>query len=99
MCAIQRNQPYNRQGNPPPQNQPQQNPPEPRYRFRWELWLGLPLLVAIFLWFVGGIELAFSFVNIMAALGVAATSRYLLLACLGIVCITVLLAVKVLRNR
>ena len=95
MCAMQRNFTPDPQLN---QQLPQQQP-EPQYRFRWGIFIGIPLVVIIFLWFIGGMDVAFSFFGIMRALGVIATNRYVLLACLGIACVTIILIMKVLRNK
>jgi len=102
MCAMQRNfvpnQPLNQQLQQQ-QSQQQQQPQQPRYHFRWPIYVGVPLVVVAFLWFVSGIEIAFAFADIMRTLGVVATNRYVLLACLGIACVTILLIVKSLKNH
>ena len=98
MSAMQRNFVPNQQIN---QQQQQQQPVQrqPRYRFRWPIYVGIPAVVITFLWFVGGLEIVFAFANIMGFLGVALTNRYVLLACLGITSVTILLIVKVFRKN
>ena len=94
MCAIQRNNVPNQQVNQAPQP-----PQRSQYRFRTALWIGVPITVLVFLWFIGGVDIAFSFLEITSALGVMLTNRYVLLACLGVTCVTVLLIIKVHQNR
>lgn len=93
MCAIQRNVAPNQQ----PNQQPPQ-PPEPQYRFRWGIFIGIPLVVLAFLWLLKGIEPAFQFEDIMQYLGVLHEERYIRLACLGIVLIATILISKVLMK-
>ncbi len=97
MCAIQRNVPPN----PQPDQQPNQSPepPEPQYRFRWGIFVGLPIVVLSFLWLLKGVEPAFEFVDVMRWLEVMHEERYIRLACLGIVLIAITLIVKVLTNN
>lgn len=94
MCAMQRNKLPNPQVN----QQPPQSP-EPQYRFRWGIFVGIPLLVPAFFWLLKGIEPSFAFEDIMQHLGVLYQERYIRLACLGIVLITVTLIVKSLRSH
>ena len=103
MCAIQRNFDPNQQSYQQPQ-QPQQPQPvqqqqRPRYRFRWPIYLGIPAVIIIFLWFIGGMEVGFEFSDITEALEVVATDRYVFLACLGISCVTILLIVKAVKKN
>jgi hypothetical protein len=97
MCAIQRNIPPNQQLNQQPPQPPQA--PEPQYRFRWGIFVGIPLVVLAFLWLLKGIEPAFQFEGIMRHLGVLQEERYVRLACLGIVLVAVILIAKVLMKR
>ncbi len=105
MCAIQRNFGPNQQTNQQTYQQPHQPPPvqeqqqRERYRFRWPIYLGIPAVVIAFLWFIGGMEVGFEFFDISEALEVVATDRYVLLACLGISCVTSLLIVKALKKN
>ncbi len=94
MCAIQRNVAPNQQLN----QQPPQAP-EPQYRFRWGIFVGIPLVVLAFLWLLKGIEPAFQFEDIMRYLGVLQEERYIRLACLGVVLITATLIAKAMMNR
>ncbi len=81
------------------QKQHQQRPPEPKYRFRWSAFVGVPLVVAVVLFLLNGIEPSFEFEDIMHALQVIQEDRYVRLACLGIVCIAIILIVKLFRNH
>lgn len=101
MSAMQRNFIPNQQFNQQLQQQPPQppQPQQPRYRFRWPIYVGIPAVVIVFLWFVSGMDVVFSFADITDALGVRNANRYVLLACLGIVCVTVLLIMKVFRKK
>jgi len=94
MCAMQRNNVPNQQANEMPQP-----PLRPQYRFRTAWWLGVPVIVIVFLWFIGGLDVAFSFLDIASVFGVALTDRYVLLACLGIVLITITLIAKALTKK
>lgn len=107
MCAMQRN--YHQQ-NPPvrrnynnqyinqPPVQEQQNRQQTHYRFRWPVYIGVPLVVFLFFWFVSGIDFAFEFPEIMQSLGIVFTDRFVLLGCLGILSVITLLIIKVCRK-
>ncbi len=95
MCAMQRPNPY--QQNQPPQP-PQQEDEQPELRFRWGL-LAVPITVALFLWFVTGMKIGFGFADIAGLLGVVQMNRYVLLAGLAVLCITVLCLVRWFRRR
>ena len=43
-------------------------PPEPKYRFRWSIFLGVPLAALFFFWLLNGVEASFSFESIMERL-------------------------------
>lgn len=88
MSPMQSNQ----QPAPPP-------PPEPEYRFRWAIYLGIPLVVLVFLYGLHGIEPSFVFPDIMKALDVVNDSAYVRLACLAVVLVAITLLVKVLRRH
>jgi len=98
MCAIQRRNQFNRQQQQqPPRPQPQNQ--QPQYRFRWELYFGVPITIGLFLWFVSGMDIGFEFLDIAELLGATLTNRYVLLGCLGVVCVTALLIIKLFRRR
>jgi len=80
-------------------NQPPPQPPEPRYRFRWSIYIGVPLVIAVFLWLLKGADISFSFKDIMRSLNVAQEERYIRLACLGTLLIVITLIVKSFRNH
>ena len=91
MCAIQRNQ-------PPEQEQNQQRP-QPQYHFRWEVFVGIPVLVLALLWLLNGIAPSFEFENLMDTLDVVSGDRYVRLACLGVLLIATILAIKAFGNN
>ena len=100
MCAMQRQNPFQQQYQQPQQpQQPQPEPQEPQYRFRWALYLGVPITIGLFLWFVSGMEIGFEFSDIAELLGVTLTNRYVLLGCLGVVCVTTLCIIKLFKRR
>jgi hypothetical protein len=57
------------------------------------------VVLAAFFWFLSGMDVAFSFSDIMQSLQVRNTERYELLAALGVLCVTILLIVKILKNK
>jgi hypothetical protein len=82
-----------------PQNQPPPQPPDPKYRFRWEYFVGIPLVIAVFLWLLNGIEPSFEFEQLMQWLDVEHQDRYVKLTCLGVLLIAITLLVKVFKNK
>ncbi len=66
-------------------------PREPQYQFRWSIFVGVPVAICVFLFLLNGIEPSFHFEDIMRQLHVFYEDHYVRLACLGVVCITVLL--------
>ena len=98
MCAMQRRNQFDQyQQLPQPQPQPQNE--QPKYRFRWELYFGIPITAGIFLWFIKGMEVDFEFMEIPELFDVRLPERYVLLGCLGVVCVTALLIIKLFRKR
>ena len=93
MCAMQRQNPYQQNQPPQPDNQ------DPQLRFRWELYLGVPVTAVLFLWFVSGWKIGFSFTDLAGLLGATQMSRYVLLGGLGVLCVTALCLVKWFRRR
>jgi len=90
--------------NQPQTNQQQQpsmrpQPPEPKYKFRWSVFLGIPLIVLFFFWLINGVESSFSFESIMEQLHVVQEHKYVRLACLGVLLIAVTVIVKTLKNH
>ena len=89
-----------------PQTNQQQNqpfmpprPPEPKYKFRWSVFLGVPFIVFLFFWLLNGVEPSFSFENIMEQLRVVQKHKYVRLACLGVLLVAVTIIVKTLKNH
>jgi predicted membrane metal-binding protein len=81
------------------QRRQQPRPPEPKYRFRWSVFVGVPLVICALLFVLNGIEPSFQFEDIMYSLRVMQEERYVRLACLGVVCIAVILIVKLFKNH
>ena len=91
MCAMQR---LNQQ-----EQQPLPQRPQPRYRFRWEVFVGIPLLAFVFLWLRSGVSPSVQFVDLVEALGVTDEEGYVRLACLAVVLTAAILIIKaVIRN-
>jgi len=74
-------------------------PPKPRRRFRWSIYVGVPLVVAAVLFVVNGIDPSFKIEDLLDWLGVINQNRYVRMMCLMVVCIAVLLIVKLFRNK
>ena len=73
--------------------------PEPKYRFRWKVFVGVPLAIAAVLFILKGIEPSFEIEDLLYKLGVINQNRYIRMMCLMVVCIAVLLIVKLFRNK
>ena len=70
------------------------SPPEPKYEFRWSAFVGVPLAICLFLFLLNGMDPSFRFVDIMNWLNVVQQNHYVRLACLAVLCITVILILK-----
>ena len=75
------------------------NPTEPKYRFRWEVFVGVPLAIATVLFVLKGIEPTFAIEDLLNALKVVNQNRYIRMMCLMVVCIAILLIVRLLRRK
>ena len=73
--------------------------PEPRYRFRWAVFVGVPLVLATILFLLNGIDPSFEIEDLLYKLKVINQNRYIRMMCLMVVCIAVLLIVKLFRNH
>ena len=80
-------------------SQKTQEPRQPQYRFRWSVFVGVPVAISVLLFVLSGIEPSFQFEDIMRRLHVFYEDRYVRLACLGVVCITTLLILKSSRKH
>ena len=87
----------NRQFNQQPAPLPQ--PPEPKCRFRWPIYVGLPLVLLAFFWLIKGIEPSFSIEDFLDHIDIENQSRFVRLMLLCVVCIAITLIVKSLRNK
>jgi len=74
-------------------------PPEPKYRFRWSVFVGVPLVIAAVLFLLNGIDPSFEIEDLLNKLKVINQNRYIRMMCLMVVCIAVLLIVKLFRNK
>lgn len=85
-----------------PENELRQEPPEPsepKYRFRWAVFVGVPFVIAAILFLLNGIEPSFEIEDLLYKLKVINQNRYIRMMCLMVVCIAVLLIVKLFRNH
>jgi len=78
----------------PTAGQPARNSPGPKYGFRWSIFVGIPVAIAVFLFVLNDIEPSFQFEDVMRRLQVLYEDRYVRLAYLGVVCITVTVIVE-----
>ena len=69
-----------------------------RRRFKWA-WITVPVVVLGMIYLISGVDLAFSWSDVMGLLGVENEKRYTLLAVLGLITVGVVAVVAVLRNR
>jgi hypothetical protein len=85
-----------------PENELRQEPPEPsepKWRFRWAVFAGIPLAIAVVLFLLNGIDPSFEIEDLLDWLGVINQNRYVRMMCLMVVCIAVLLIVKLFKNK
>ena len=87
------------QRTPIPKQPANPQPPEPKYRFRWPIFIGIPLVTLAFFAVTHRIEPSFQFEDIMRYLNVIQEDKYARLVSLGIVIISVTLIMKLLRNH
>jgi len=92
--------------NMPPYHSPQQQPVivpprrpkrRVRFRFRWK-WVLIPAAVLILAYLAGGIEVGFTFDDIMDVLKVKDRTRYRQLVTLGLVVTAIVAVLRVLRD-
>lgn len=85
-----------------PENEQTQEPPEPsepKYRFRWAIFVGVPLVIAAILFLLNGIEPSIEIDDLLYKLKVINQNRYIRMMCLMVVCVAILLIVKLFRNK
>lgn len=101
MCAMQNftqpQQQNQQQFQQPPIQPPAQKPDE--WGFKWPVFLGIPLTVAIFIYVIKTIEPSFEFRDCLNGLKIIEHTKFTRLACLGVLCIAFLLIVKLFRNK
>ena len=74
-------------------------PPEPKYRFRWSVFVGVPVVIAAVLFVLKGIDPSFQFDDLMDKLGVVNQNRYARLACLCVVCVAIILITRLFKKN
>ena len=74
-------------------------PPEPKYRFRWAVFVGAPLAIAAILFLVNGIDPSFKIEGLLDKFKVINQVRYIRMMCLMVLCIAVILIVKLFKNK
>lgn len=76
-------------------------PPEPKWRFRWAAFVGVPLSIAAILFLLNGINPSFQIEDLMNRLGIANQNFCLCsrMLCLMVVCIAIILIVKLFKNK
>jgi len=72
--------------------------PKPKKHFRWGL-LIIPGLILLFVWFVGGIEVASTWNDFMNLVGIHNKPRFSMLMILGILACTVCAIARILRDN
>ncbi len=70
-----------------------------KFGFRWLYFVGLPLTLIAFLWFIKGIEPSFEIPEFMDAINIQNQSRYARLMCLCLALIAITLIVKTMANK
>ena len=85
--------------NYPVPNQPPPDPSEPNYRFRWLIFVVIPLVIAAVLFVLNGIEPSFRIKDLLDWLGVINQNRHIRMMCLMVVCIAVVLIAKLFQNK
>jgi len=94
MCAMRyRMIPEQEFHQEPPQ------PSEPRHRFRWSIFIGVPVVIGAVIFVLNGIDPSFEIEDLLDWLGVIKQNRYIRMMCLMVVCIAVLLIVKLFKNK
>ena len=84
---------------PDQNNYPEPQPPEPKWRFRWAVFIGAPLAIAALLFLLNGIDPSFQIEDLMDWFGVINQNRYVRMMCLMVLCIAVILIVKLFKNK
>ena len=87
----------------PPQFQPDQQIPEKKnYRFRWGLFVGVPLVIILFFVFVQflkGIEPAYDFEYLMRRWGIRHPEKLIKFSCLFLVLTFVIITAKIFSKK
>ena len=78
-----------------------QTPPPRRRRrppFRWGLFVGLPLLLAVLVWVFNSVKAGFTWNDLLDRWGIVEQKRFSLLALLGVMACCVCAIARALRN-
>lgn len=83
------------------QNEPIQRPTPPpaKYRFRWELYIGIPLAVLFSLWLFRNARIHFDLERLMWMLHIHDEEKFVRLLTLMILCLVFILVMKVLKQN
>jgi len=81
------------------QNQKIPIQPKTKNKFRWSIFAGIPLTIAIFICIAKNIEPSFHFDNILDYLDVIQRTKYARLACMAVLCLALIIIVKLVRNN
>ena len=84
------------QNQPPPVQPPE---PEQKYRFRWAIFLGIPLVVGSFFFLAKNIEASFCFDELLYNFRVIYKTKFARLASLVVICIAFILIVKLFKSN
>ena len=87
------------QKQPPQQKQQPPVQPKPEYEFRWEIFLGIPLAIAAFIYVIKNIEPSFQLEDLLDRLEIIHRVKYARLACLAVLCLAFILIAKLFRNK
>jgi hypothetical protein len=85
-----------------PEDELRQEPPEPsgpKWRFRWAIFVGIPVVIAAILFLLNGINPSFEIEDLLDWFGVINQNRYVRMMSLMVVCIAVILIVKLFKNK
>ncbi len=70
----------------------------PQRRFRWAV-IYVPLTLLACAWFIGGLQPACEWQEVVEWIGARNTRRYTKLAVLGVACVCIVLIVRVMQDR
>lgn len=83
----------------PPAPQPVPPTPRRRKRFRWGLFVGFPVLLAVLAWIFNNLESAFDWDDLLSQLHVVHKMRFTKLMALGVVICCICVIARVIRRQ